>query len=672
MYIVELSVVRVVLYRHGVAFFERTAEIEGDAELRLRFRTSQMNDVLKTLTVVDEHGEVGTVAYDSILPQERKLEDIPLSLDRRRILTSLIEENIGVRVRVVLQHERGIVKRELEGRICGLQTLPRVAGDRTVEIPALCLAVDECCVRMVYLDEIAGLHILDERRSEDLGRLLDVFSESSAEETRRLLVRLRGNGRRRVRVSYVVEAPVWKITYRLALDRGGEGARLQAWAVVDNMSGEDWRDVELVLVGGTPFSFVHDLYTPRYVERPAVGAQTTVPYGADAVTSSSLGMGEAHVFALRQGAEAFEESECSAAREGAGPCTLEERMAPRAGLSTVAAAVARETAGEYVRHVVETPVTVESGRAALVPILDEEMEAGDVLVHDERRYSSGLLCAVVLDNTLGCALEGGPVCIYRDGVYVGESMLEGVAASHTAILPYGVETDVTCRTRRNWRVGEVHLVRIVNGMLSLYRARFDEKTYSFENGSDEEKRIYVHHYFNPGWELVSPSPLRSESDSWIFEVGVEAGGKNELTVVERKVDEESYALADVDDDLVELWIDSGYIPSSGHIASVLKRVASMAADLRNLKEELETLQQERKELERDQKRFRENLKGLGRSGEESRLRGRYVESLEKAERRMEELSARKRELRRDIRRLEKKMRETVSSVEGEFLLPAEE
>ena len=45
---------------------------------------------------------------------------------------------------------------------------------------------------------------------------------------------------------------------------------MQGWAVVENPSDEDWKDVRMSLVSGRPISFQMDLYQPLYVPRPVV------------------------------------------------------------------------------------------------------------------------------------------------------------------------------------------------------------------------------------------------------------------------------------------------------------------------------------------------------------------------------------------------------------------
>ena len=72
-----------------------------------------------------------------------------------------------------------------------------------------------------------------------------------------------------MRVGYVVDNPIWKTSYRLVLDTKNKPF-LQGWAVVENPSDEDWKDVRMTLVSGRPISFQMDLYQPLYVPRPVV------------------------------------------------------------------------------------------------------------------------------------------------------------------------------------------------------------------------------------------------------------------------------------------------------------------------------------------------------------------------------------------------------------------
>ena len=75
--------------------------------------------------------------------------------------------------------------------------------------------------------------------------------------------------KRRVSVAYMAQTPVWKTTYRLVLE-DDQKPYFQGWAIVENTSDADWKDVKLSLVSGRPISFVMDLYQPLYTTRPVV------------------------------------------------------------------------------------------------------------------------------------------------------------------------------------------------------------------------------------------------------------------------------------------------------------------------------------------------------------------------------------------------------------------
>src|SRR5207247_9179751 len=76
-------------------------------------------------------------------------------------------------------------------------------------------------------------------------------------------------GKRRVSVGYILEAPIWKASYRLELTEKNQPF-LQGWAIVENTTDDDWKSVDLTLVSGRPISFIMDLYQPLYVPRPTV------------------------------------------------------------------------------------------------------------------------------------------------------------------------------------------------------------------------------------------------------------------------------------------------------------------------------------------------------------------------------------------------------------------
>src|SRR5207237_7856377 len=108
-------------------------------------------------------------------------------------------------------------------------------------------------------------------QEQECRKALEVFATGHDKQKKTVSLNFLGNGKRDVRVAYITEAPLWKTSYRLALDKGGkQKAFLQGWAVVENTTDEDWNSVRMGLVSGRPISFQMDLYEPLYVPRPVV------------------------------------------------------------------------------------------------------------------------------------------------------------------------------------------------------------------------------------------------------------------------------------------------------------------------------------------------------------------------------------------------------------------
>ncbi|MFP2930175.1 hypothetical protein ACLESO_34260, partial [Pyxidicoccus sp. 3LG] len=263
----NLPIRRVVLYKHGVGYFERRGKVSGSDTLNLDFKARDMNDVLKSLTVLDlSGGSVSAVSYDSTKPLEQLLAEATIRIPEDNSLTALLGQIKGARVRA------RVGGGQVEGSIIGLDSLAVAAGETSLVRPFLSLLVGGSLRTFDVLD-ISELEFLDEAVRKDLEFYLATVLSSYKKDSKRMSILTNGQGERELFVSYVVEAPVWKTSYRILLDEG-EPPLLQGWALVDNTGDEDWVDVQLSLIAGLPVSFVHDLYNPRYMKRPVVEVRT--------------------------------------------------------------------------------------------------------------------------------------------------------------------------------------------------------------------------------------------------------------------------------------------------------------------------------------------------------------------------------------------------------------
>ncbi len=261
-----LPVRKVVLYKNGVGYFEHRGQTRGEGAVAIELPSSQLDDVLKSLTVIDlgEGGQVAGVSYTTLAPLDRRLDEIALDLTSAEGLANFLNQIKGARVEV--QSSGGVVS----GKLMGAQVKRRELGSNgTIEMTEALVFTAQGQVRALEVGAASSIRLLDPELSSQVSRYLDLLRSGHERDVRRLEIETLGSSARSLSVSYTSEAPIWKTTYRLALEEG-EKPLLQGWAIVDNVSAMEWNDVELSLVAGAPVSFVQNLSQPLYSRRPTI------------------------------------------------------------------------------------------------------------------------------------------------------------------------------------------------------------------------------------------------------------------------------------------------------------------------------------------------------------------------------------------------------------------
>jgi hypothetical protein len=282
----SLPVKRVVLYKTGVGYFEHLGRVRASQDVTIPFTSGQLNDVLKSLTVLDLNGgRITGVEYGSAAPMDRQLGDLRLPVGEKTSLTEFLSALRGARLEV----RSGTST--ITGRLLSVERKTRIAGGTTLEVDYLSLITDTGELRTTELTPAFSVKLLDRGLPGKMDRFLDIVSAGREADVRRMVISTSGTGDRSLFVSYISEVPVWKTTYRIVLGAKAKPL-LQGWAIVDNTVGEDWDKVELSLVAGAPHSFVQNLSQPYYTRRPVVPVPEEVlvsPQTYEATLIPSLG-----------------------------------------------------------------------------------------------------------------------------------------------------------------------------------------------------------------------------------------------------------------------------------------------------------------------------------------------------------------------------------------------
>jgi hypothetical protein len=268
---VSLPLTRVVLFNSGVGYFSRSGEVTDDARVDLSFQEQDVNDLLKSMVLEDfGKGRIAAVSYDSREPISRTLASYAVNLDGSPTFAGIVSQLRGERVEVVTTPGAANQPGKLTGTIVGVETQKVPAGQATVDAAVLNLWCAEG-LRAVRLAEVQQLRFANPLIEAEFRRALDTLALGHDSQKKAVSLHFAGDGKRRVQVGYVVEAPIWKTSYRLVLDADGkQKPHLQGWALVENPTDEDWAGVKMALVSGRPISFKMDLYEPLFVPRPVV------------------------------------------------------------------------------------------------------------------------------------------------------------------------------------------------------------------------------------------------------------------------------------------------------------------------------------------------------------------------------------------------------------------
>jgi hypothetical protein len=627
-----MPITRVVLYKHGVGYFEREGSVAGDESIVLTFKESEVSDVLKSLIVLDlGGGHVASVSYDSTKPIEELLDEVALSIPEKEGLAGLIPQLKGARVRIT---QTGTEPDE--GIILGLDSVRKQLPGYGIEVRILSLLRDDGQVRSFDLQEVTAIQLLDESVRRDLDYYLKTQLSAKKKDARSFAIFARGEGDRRLRVAYNLAAPVWKATYRLILGEEGHPPLIQGWAVVDNTQDEDWENVRLSLIAGLPVSFIHDLYTPRYIRRPVVEVKETtgvLPPEVEAGIAMEL-LDEAALHHTRMAPVMGMALREARGRSGSGGTAAARSMAP-APVSSAPAQVRERKLGDLFEYEIEHPVTIKRNQAALVPIVLREFKGGPVLLYNKQTRAENPMRCVEFENSTGLTLEGGPVTVLEGGSYVGEAMLETLKPDETRLIPFAVELGVKVLDNVDSREEPVHRVVIAKGVLRAHHGQVRATTYAFDNKGDAPAVVYLDHPREESdWKLVEPAKAHEITEGyWRFRFDLAARTTRLFEVRVQRLLTQRFALADAPASTMDAWIDQRYLDEPTE--QLLRQVQQLRSQAAEAEEQVRPLEGERATIHSEQERIRENIKSLGDRSSEKELRERFVRTFNRQEDRLE-------------------------------------
>jgi hypothetical protein len=675
-----LALERVVLYRNGIGYFERVGEVDGDL-LVIKVRKDQVNDLLKSLTVVERSGGRALSVSMPLDPQSWANAALATLAPGRGSLAEVLDVLRGTRV------ELNTTEGKLSGRIVMVErieeepdpTLPAPGVGRDIAPASLGVdhkitLLEEDVLSVVRLSKVKDIRLEDGDLAMQFNRSLDATAGEGMFQQVEVAIRLAERASHDLLLSYVVSAPMWKPTYRVVLPKGGKGqALLQGWAVVDNVSGEDWRNVKMALTSGAPIAFRYDLHTPREVERTdlteegvrrratAVVGETTFqqqapsgtaeaaagePVEAEAPLSEAEDTGDLGGF----GRGAARSDKQSAPAPAAPPPPPQAKPATRAPAddappaqsidfeslkrSTQATARAAQVSG-LTRFDLGERVTVPDGSSTMVAIVNATVEGEETFLFRPGGAGVGFeqnpYRVVRFKNTTPFVLEPGPISIYAGGSFVGEGLSEAVGTNTSATIPFAVEPDILVSSTAKRDGDELRLVRILRGVLEVESFARSVTTWRVKTRARKNGTTVLIRHPKSGWnyELTQRPPETEDlPGAYLIPVTVAAGqSEGEIVVEERTPSQMSISIWDgrAIALLEDLLVSTNLTPDA---RAKLEPVVKLRQAIGKIDTKLDGLKRQQRELDERAEQTRENLAAIEKDNAAGALRARLTKRLE--------------------------------------------
>jgi hypothetical protein len=611
----DIPIREIILYKSGVGYFERAGTLSPGESARLDFKTDDMNDVLKSLTLQDRNGgKVTGLRYDSHETLEQKLADFPFTILGQAPLSSFLAQMKGARVELKFSAET------ISGTI--LSARLAASEDKKPDREQVVLLLDSGDLRTLDLAAASSIRFVNAEMQTQLKDYLAVVNQSRSKERRSIYIDSSDAKERQITASYMIPSPVWKSSYRLIFDDKSEST-LEGWAIIDNTTGEDWNNVNLAVVSGRPVSFISQLYEPKYLQRQTADlaedrAANPVVYGG-VIGGSVNGVPVAGLPAPPPAAMdapmSVRNFKSFARLETGSAGSVAEQMGVRQ--STMATNVASADLGELFEYRFSTPVTVKKDESAMLPFLQQKIGSRKLLIYSES-YGEHPMNAAELTNSTGKTLDGGPITVFDAQSYAGEALMSTVKTGDKRLISYAVDLGTRITTKFDSTGNLVREIHVNRGTLTMWLAQQETRTFTILNVDQKPKTLIIEHPERPGYKLLNQKPSETTADAYRFEVKLGPGASQKFQVNEEQLFDNTFEVSSLSPDMLLSYVQNKAISETGRrqfqqILDVKRQIADTDNQIHQADSEITT-------LVNDQERIRRNIQSLNQvSGQQEQV-----------------------------------------------------
>ncbi|MEP6847986.1 MAG: hypothetical protein ABI999_03955 [Acidobacteriota bacterium] len=681
-----LPIRRVILYSNGVAYIERRGTVTGNAEIDLSFKQSQVDDVLKSMVVLDlGQGKIGAVSYNSSAPASARTSEISFNVSSKSEDTDEASGGLA-NVLMQLQGANVLVTTRMgttTGSILTVEKKKNVTKKKDGEetsLPvnySLVIASPTSELSSFDLADIKSVKLLDEGTKQDVKEFSSATASTRRRDAKTITVSSLGSGTREMVVSYTVAAPIWKTTYRVVLDKEGKPF-FQGWAIVDNVSEEDWKGVQLSLISGSPVSFIQNLQKPLYRYRPIIPIpddlnlspqiyDPEVGVGEGFGSGSSGGVGYGSGGGMGAGVSASDAPPPMKAfsnannnfivSSGYAGSSLSDAIVD--GKSGVQTAASGSEIGDLFEYKIDQPVTIDKSRSALIPIVQTKMDGERVSIFREavedskkpdgdggeesneleasRKANPRPMSGLLLKNVTAMTFEGGSMTVLDGDAYAGEALMERLKPKEQRLISFAQDLGTLIRIEQKEDREPAKLVKVVDGVFQVHYFKSEKKIYHLSNQTDKPKVVYIEHPIKKNWVLseTGAKPDYTTARFYRFRVEMQPFDNKDITVGENLGMMDKYELTSLSPKDLDVFVYSHFIDDATRAR--LAKLIDLRMQINQINTKLAAAGKENEEITADQARFRENIEALAKTAEAKQLITRYIAKANDQETRLEQM-----------------------------------
>jgi hypothetical protein len=681
---VSLPITRVVLFNSGVGYFSRSGDIENEARVDLTFPETDVNDLLKSMVLEDfGKGRISAVSYDSREPIARTLSSFAVNLNGNPTFSSIVNQLRGERIEVAVSPTATNQPGKLTGTIVGIEKQKVPAGNAINEVEVLNMWCAEG-MRAIKFGDIQSLRFSNPIIESEFRRALEVLALSHDSQKKAVQLYFTGEGRRKVQVGYVVEAPIWKTSYRLMM-ADKEKPYLQGWAMVENPTDEDWSNVKMALVSGRPISFKMDLYNPLYVDRPVVEPELfaslrPVTYRGGFGNEDELarlqpesrqlnaGVGGGSLNTLKRDQQKLSNQANKAQNNDIAGLVQNQGfqrnaavdLAQRIETGGVQSAATAGSLGDFFQYVIDHPVTLTRQKSAMLPIVGKNVEGARVSIYNERVQVKHPLLGLRMKNTSGAHLNQGPITVFEGNTYAGDTRVLDVQPNEERLLSYAIDLGTEVDPKAGAGAQKITSVKAVKGIVTTVTKVTDEKTYKIVNRSQTDRTLLIEHPNRTAqqFKLVdTDKPVENTPEVYRFQTPIKAGETKSFTVKEQRDVTATIQLTNGAENQIRYFISLS--EASPALKQKLEDALKIKGEWDGVQRELNQIVADLNRLNADQERIRKNLRETPKDAE---VYDTYLKKLSAQEKEIDALTAKQKKFMDDEFKARKKYEDYLANL----------